>query len=91
MAEGSPIRALSRCWAWCHGFGALRTRRPPRREIQRAIIIGGGPGAKLDRPEEDWLVTDERAELIAKIRRMAREQFGVRPRAGRALLDDLRI
>ena len=26
---------------------------------------------------EDWLVTDERAELIAKIRRTARQQFGV--------------
>jgi hypothetical protein len=27
---------------------------------------------------EDWLVTDERAELIAMIRRMAREKFSVR-------------
>jgi hypothetical protein len=40
---------------------------------------------------EDWLVTDERAELIAKIRRMAREKFSVQPRAGSAVLDDLRI
>jgi hypothetical protein len=57
----------------------------------RAIMIGGGLGAEPDRPVEDWLVTDERAELIAKIRRMAREKFSVRPRAGSASLDDLRI
>jgi hypothetical protein len=57
----------------------------------RAIMIDGGPGAEPDRPVEDWLVTDERAELIAKIRRIARKQFGVRPRAGSASLDDVRI
>ena len=57
----------------------------------RAIMIDGGPGAEPDRPVEDWLVTDERAELIAKIRRMAREKFSVRPHAGCASLDDLRI
>jgi hypothetical protein len=28
----------------------------------RAIMIDGGPGAEPDRPVEDWLVTDERAE-----------------------------
>jgi hypothetical protein len=25
-------------------------------------MIDGGPGAEPDRPVEDWLVTDERAE-----------------------------
>jgi hypothetical protein len=45
----------------------------------RAIMIDGGPGAEPDRPVEDWLLRDERAELIAKIRRMAREKFSVRP------------
>ena len=54
-------------------------------------MIDGGPGAEPDRPVEDWLVTDERAALIAKIRRTARQQFGVRPRAGSASLDDVRI
>jgi hypothetical protein len=54
-------------------------------------MIDGGPGVEPDRPVEDWLVTDQRAELIAKIGRMAREKFSVRPRAGSASLDDLRI
>ena len=67
------------------GIGAMASERyaPAGLLIERhgrAIMIGGGPGAEPDRPVEDWLVTDERAELIAKIRRMAHEKFGVRPR-----------
>jgi hypothetical protein len=78
------------------GIGAMASERyaPAGLLIERhgrAIMIGGGLGAEPDRPVEDWLVTDERAELIAKIRRMAREKFSVRPRAGSASLDDLRI
>jgi hypothetical protein len=78
------------------GIGAMASERyaPAGLLIERhhrAIMIDGGPGAESDRPVEDWLITDERAELIPKIRRTARQQFGVRPRAGSASLDDLRI
>src|SRR5215211_584189 len=78
------------------GIGAMASERyaPAGLLVERhdrAIMIDGGPGAEPDHPVEDWLVTDERAELIAKIRRIAREQFGVRPRAGSASLDDVQI
>src|SRR5215211_4463225 len=78
------------------GIGAMASERyaPAGLLVERhdrAIMIDGGPGAEPDHPVEDWLVTDERAELIAKIRHIAGEKFSVRPRAGAASLDDLRI
>lgn len=36
------------------------------------VMLDGGPGAAPDGPLAAWLVTDERAELIAAIRRLAR-------------------
>ena len=89
-------RIVDSCTLKLLGIGAMASERyaPAALLIERhdrAIMIDGGPGAEPDRPLEDWLVTDERAELIAKIRRTARQQFGVRPRAGSAYLDDVRI
>jgi hypothetical protein len=92
MAE----RVTDSCTLTLLGIGAMASERyaPAGLLVERhgrAIMIDGGPGAEPDRPVEDWLVTDERAELIAMIRRMAREKFSVRPRAGSVSLDDLRI
>lgn len=89
-------RIVDSCTLKLLGIGAMASERyaPAALLIERhdrAIMIDGGPGAEPDRPLEDWLVTDERAELIAKIRRTARQQFSVRPRAGSAYLDDVRI
>jgi hypothetical protein len=38
---------------------------------QVRVAIGGGPGAEPDSPLAAWLVTDERAELIRELRRLA--------------------
>lgn len=43
------------------------------------VVLDGGPGADVDGPLDAWLVTDQRAELIAAIRRMARA-LDVEPR-----------
>jgi dienelactone hydrolase len=45
------------------------------------VMLDGGPGAAPRSPVDAWLVTDERSELIAAIRRMARG-WGVVPYAG---------
>lgn len=44
-------------------------------------MIDGGPGAEPAGPLDAWLVTDERAELMSKIRRLARER-GLEPHVG---------
>lgn len=44
-------------------------------------MIDGGPGAAPGGRLDAWLVTDERAELIGAIRRLARAK-GLRPYAG---------
>lgn len=44
-------------------------------------MIDGGPGAELRGRIDAWLVTDERAELISEIRRLAATR-GLRPHAG---------
>ena len=38
------------------------------------VMIDGGPGAAPSGPLDDWLVTDERCELIAAIRRLAKRR-----------------
>ncbi len=38
---------------------------------QVRVAIDGGPGAEPDSPLAAWLVTDERAELIRELRRLA--------------------
>jgi len=45
------------------------------------VMIDGGPGAKPIQAVDAWLVTDERAELIAAIRRLA-GAWGLVPYAG---------
>jgi hypothetical protein len=42
------------------------------------VMIDGGPGAEPEGRVDAWLVTDERCELIAAIRRLARER-GLEP------------
>ena len=54
------------------------------------IMIDGGPGAVPDGRLDAWLVTDERAELIAEIRRAAGAK-GLRPRAGTFRKDGVRV
>jgi hypothetical protein len=53
------------------------------------IMIDGGPGAVPRGRLDAWLVTDERAELIAAIRRRARAK-GLRPYAGDFRKDGVR-
>ena len=45
------------------------------------IMIDGGPGAEPSSPVDAWLITDERAELIAAIRKLARA-MGLVPYVG---------
>lgn len=40
----------------------------------RRVVFDGGPGAEPERPVDAWLVTDDRAELIREIRRIARDR-----------------
>ena len=53
-------------------------------------MIDGGPGAEPPARLDAWLVTDERAELMAEIRRSAAAR-GLSPRAGSFLKRGLRI
>jgi hypothetical protein len=54
------------------------------------IMIDGGPGAVPGGRLDAWLVTDERAELIGAIRRLARAK-GLRPYAGSFRKDAVRV
>ena len=54
------------------------------------IMIDGGPGAVPRGRLDAWLVTDERAELIGAIRRLARAK-GVCPYAGTFRKNGLRV
>ena len=47
----------------------------------RRVMFDGGPGGSPGPPLDAWLVTDEQAELIARIRPLARA-LGVDPRMG---------
>ena len=47
----------------------------------RAVMLDGGPGAEPPRAIEDWLVTDMHAELMPRIRELARAR-GIEPRVG---------
>ncbi len=54
------------------------------------VMIDGGPGAEPTGSIDAWLVTDERAELISSLRRLARQR-GVEPRVWEVRKDGLRI
>jgi len=54
------------------------------------IMIDGGPGAVPGGRLDAWLVTDERAELIGAIRRLARAK-GLCPYAGSFRKDGVRV
>jgi len=50
-------------------------------EAEHRVLLDGGPGSMPDGSLDAWLVTDERAELIAFIRALARER-GLEPEVG---------
>ena len=54
------------------------------------VMLDGGPGAEPSGRLDAWLVTDERAELMPQLRRVARRR-GLRPRVGSVEREDLRI
>jgi hypothetical protein len=54
------------------------------------VAIDGGPGAVPDSPVAAWLVTDERAELIAQLRRLAAAHHLI-PHVGRYAAGGLEI
>jgi hypothetical protein len=54
------------------------------------VAIDGGPGAAPDGPVAAWLVTDERAELIGDLRRLATAHH-LTPHAGRYAAGGLEI
>jgi hypothetical protein len=53
-------------------------------------MLDGGPGAAPGDGLDAWLVTDERSELMAAIRRLARAR-GCEPRVRAFVQDGLRI
>jgi hypothetical protein len=68
------------------GVGAAASPRyaPAGLLVQRAgvrVMIDGGPGAVPDGALAAWLVTDEKSELMPRIRELARGK-GLRPYAG---------
>ncbi len=61
------------------GIGAMNSPRYAPAGLlvehgQVRVAIDGGPGAEPDGPVRAWLVTDERAELIRQLRRLAAER-----------------
>jgi hypothetical protein len=53
-------------------------------------MIVGGPGAEPSGKTQVWLVTDEKSELIAKIRRLAKAK-GLVPRIDTYCAEGLQI
>jgi hypothetical protein len=77
------------------GVGAMNSPRyvPAGLLVEYAggrVAIDGGPGATPDGPLAAWLVTDERAELIAQLRRLAAAHH-LAPRVGRHSIAGLDI
>ena len=77
------------------GAGAMASPRyaPAGLLVERRrhrVMLDGGPGAEPKGRLHAWLVTDERAELIARIRRLAGAR-GLRPRVAGYSAGDLRI
>lgn len=77
------------------GVGALASPRyaPAGLLVEHGrarVMIDGGPGAAPPGPLAAWLVTDERGELMPRIRELARAQ-GLTPRAGPFRADGLGI
>jgi hypothetical protein len=77
------------------GVGAMNSPRyaPAGLLIERGhvrVAIDGGPGAEPDGPLAAWLVTDQHAELIAALRRLAAAR-GLVPEVGAYHVDGLDI
>jgi len=54
------------------------------------VMLDGGDGADPGAPVDDWLVTDERAELISRIRRRA-HALALRPRIDSFAANGVRV
>src|ERR671923_2093106 len=77
------------------GVGAANSPRsaPARLLVARGgvrVMLDGGPGAEPSGRLDAWLVTDERAELRSRLRRLAAER-GLRPHAGSFQRGALRV
>lgn len=77
------------------GVGAMNSPRfaPAGLLAERSaarVAFDGGPGAVAAGPLDAWLVTDERAELIRELRRLAAEH-GLTPHVGGFARDGLEI
>lgn len=57
---------------------------------RRRVMLDGGPGAAPPGRLDAWLVTDERSELIGRIRRLAGRR-GVEPRVAHYAAGDLSV
>ena len=71
---GEPVSPLTRFTLL--GVGAMNSPRyaPAGLLVEQShvrVAIDGGPGAEPAGPLAAWLVTDERAELIRELRRLA--------------------
>lgn len=83
----------------CHfellGVGAMNSPRYAPAGLlvvadRHAIMLDGGPGAAPARRIDDWLVTDMHAELMPRIRELARAR-GIEPRIATVSIGPLTI
>jgi len=77
------------------GIGAMNSPRyaPAGQLIEKGqarVAIDGGPGAEPDGPLAAWLITDQRAELIRELRRLAAAR-GLTPEVGTYHADGLTV
>ncbi len=77
------------------GVGAMNSPRYPPAGLlvgrrRRRVMLDGGPGAEPSGRLDAWLVTDERAELIGQLRRLA-AAHDVNPSVGSVDVGDLRV
>jgi Beta-lactamase superfamily domain len=77
------------------GAGAMNSPRyPPAgllvRYRRRRVMLDGGPGSEPNGPIDAWLVTDEHAELIRPLRRLAAGRNAA-PSVDRVVIDGLDV
>jgi Beta-lactamase superfamily domain len=95
VCEESLIMTTAQVRLTLIGVGAMNSPRyaPAGLLVERKthrVMIDGGPGAEPSGKPQAWLVTDEKSELIAKIRRLAKAK-GLVPRVDTYCADCLRI
>lgn len=77
------------------GVGAMNSPRYPPAGLlvghrRHRVMLDGGPGGAPTGPLDAWLVTDDRAELIAQLRRLA-AGHGTKPVVDSVVVDGLRV